>query len=118
MNSSRCVHIGTYLRWDGNSSEVVYEEVECFERDPIWGYMSLFFIFVSGAGGAEVWKGLNPALWCLTFPIFPFLVLTVKTIRLLNPGDNWNILARRCAATEGALESTHQFMLQLFIVFS
>ena len=54
VNSSQCTHVGTHLRRDGNVSEVVYEEVECFEKDPIWGYMSLFFIFLSGLGGASV----------------------------------------------------------------
>ena len=119
VNSSRCVHIGTYLRWDGNSSEVVYEEVECFERDPIWGYMSLVFIFLPGIVGAMIWdSGPYYALCCLTLPIFPIFVLAVKTLGLFNPGQNWKILARRCAQAEGLCESQFQFLLQLFIVFS
>merc|ERR1712226_1048079 len=94
LNSGLCNHVGTHLRRDGNLSEVDYEEVECFERDPIWGFMSLFFIF------------------------FPFFVLTVKTIGLLNPGRNWKILARRCAFAEGVWESRFQLLLQLFIIFT
>ena len=34
VNSSQCVHVGTHLQWDGNSSEVVYKEFECFEGTP------------------------------------------------------------------------------------
>merc|ERR1712112_464747 len=63
VNSSQCTHVGTHLRNNGNISEVVYLEVECFERDPIWGYMSLVFIFLPGLGGLDVWKGLNRALF-------------------------------------------------------
>ena len=45
-------------------------------------------------------------------------MITVKTIGLFNPGPNWKILAGRCAALEGSFESTFQFLLQLFIVFT
>ena len=37
---------------------------------------------------------------------------------MLNPGENWKILTRRCAAEEGNMESRFQFLLQLFIVFT
>ena len=122
VNSSKCIHVGTHLRRDGNSSEVVYEEFECFERDPIWGYMSLVFILLPGLGGGLVWKGLTKCqefgFSHLTLPIFPFFLLTVKTIGLFNPGKNWKILAGRCGTVEGNLESRFQFLLQLFIVFT
>ena len=89
VNSSQCIHVGTYLRRNDNSSEVVFEEFECFERDPIWGYLSCVFIFLPGLlGGGCVWKGLHTGLCFLILPIFPFFVLTVKMIGLLNPGEN------------------------------
>ena len=37
---------------------------------------------------------------------------------MLNPGENWKILTRRCAAEEGNMESRFQFLFQLFIVFT
>ena len=93
-----------------------------------WGYMSLVFILLSGFCGTLVWKGLaarrsylvilNYCLTCLTFPIFPLFVLVVKTIGVFNPGENWKILARRCAYLEGSWESRFQLLLQLFIVFT
>ena len=108
VNSSQCTHVGTHLRRDGNLSVVVYEEVVCFEKDPIWGYMSLVFILLPGLVGAAIWKGLTKegamCLFYLTLPMFPLVVLTVKTVGLFNPGENWKILARRCAFVEGSLE--------------
>lgn len=120
LNSSQCNHVGSHLWRNGNDNyaKVVYEEVECFEQDPIWGYMSLFFILLPGIAGVEVWKGSKTHLCFLTLPIFPFFVLTVKTIGLLNPGENWKLLSRRCAHAEGAFESKFQLLLQLFIVFT
>ena len=89
VNSSLCTLVGTYFRNNGNLSEVVYYEFECFERDLLAGYMSLFFIFLPGLlGGGCVWKGLHTGLCFLILPIFPFFVLTVKMIGLLNPGEN------------------------------
>ena len=123
FNSSLCTHVGTYLRRKADFSEVAYEEVECFEKDPIWGYMSLAFIFLPGIGGVSFWDGLTSlggsiCLSCLSLPVFPLIVITVKTIGLFNPGPNWKILAGRCAALEGSFESRFQFLLQLFIVFT
>ena len=114
VNSSQCIHVGTYLRRNDNSSEVVYEEFECFERDPIWGYLSCVFIFLPGLlGGGCVWKGLHTGLCFLILPIFPFFVLTVKMIGLLNPGENWKILGKRCDFVEGSWESRFQLSLRL-----
>ena len=74
VNSSQCVRIGTYLQWNGNSSEVVYEEFECTEQDPIWGYMSLVFMFLPGHFcGAAIWRGTYVGLSCLTLPAFPII---------------------------------------------
>ena len=123
FNSSLCTHVGTYLRREADFSEVAYEEVECFEKDPIWGYMSLAFIFLPGLGCMSFWDGLTHWGWfiCLvipTIPFFPLIVLAVKTIGLFNPGPNWSILAGRCGALEGSFESRFQFLLQLFIVLT
>ena len=120
VNSSDCVHVGSYLKWNGNSSTVVYEEFECFEQDPIWGQMSLVFMFLPGIFGAIVWKGAyrGVLLAFLTSPIFPLVALIVKTIELLNPGKNWKLLAKRLSTAEAMGESRCQFFLQLFIVFT
>ena len=120
VNSSQCTHVGTLLQKNGNISEVVYEEVECFEQDPVWGYVSLAFLILPGLDGGRVWAGLNCCLGLtiLTLPFFPFCLLAVKTIGLLNPGNNWKILAGRYAASEGFWESRYQLLLQLFIVFT
>ena len=62
-------------------------------------------------------KGFN-YLTCLALPFFPIALICVKTIALFNPGPNWKILAQRFTVAEGLSESTCQFYLQLFIVFS
>ena len=113
-------HVGSYLKWNGNSSTVVYEEFECFEQDPIWGQMSLVFMFLPGIFGAIVWKGAyrGVLLAFFTSPIFPFVALIVKTMGLLNPGKNWKLLAKRLSTAEAMGESRCQFFLQLFIVFT
>ena len=40
-----CRHTGTFIAHTQSGSETLYEEVTCFEKDPIWGSVTLAFIF-------------------------------------------------------------------------
>ena len=120
VNSSQCTYVGPGDNMTNDNSSSL--KFDCFERDPIWGGVSLAFMFVPGLAvwgfcGSEYKKGFN-YLTCLALPFFPIALICVKTIALFNPGPNWKILAQRFTVAEGTFESTFQFYLQLFIVFS
>ena len=125
VNSSQCTYVGPDLMTSDNSSSDNSSsnfKFECFEQDPIWGAMSLFFMFYPGLWVFDWYKkdknkGFK-GLTFLSFPFFPFVLICVKVIGLLNPGPNWKILAERFALSEGQIESQWQFLLQLFIVFT
>ena len=121
VNDSQCTYVGPVDSvTNDNSSSLKFV---CFESDPIWGGVSLAFMFVPGLAVLFFWfpkdhfKGFN-YLTCLALPFFPIALICVKTIALFNPGPNWKILAERFAVAEGEGESQYQFYLQLFIVFS
>jgi len=126
VNSSQCTYVGPDLMTSNNSSSDNSSsnlKFECFEQDPIWGAMSLVFMFLPGLGVWFFWWGKDrnkgfKGLTCLAVPFFPFVLICVKVISLLNPGPNWKILAERFAVLEGKFESGMQFYLQLFIVFT
>ena len=120
VNSSQCTYVGPDLMTSDNSSSNF--KFECFERDPIWGAMSLVFMFYPGLWvlqwyGKDRYKGFK-GLTFLAVPFFPLVLICVKVIGLFNPGPNWKILAERFAVQEGKFESAYQFCLQLFIVFT
>ena len=105
--------------------------VECFQKDPIWGYTALFLIFAPGLfGGLTIWEGLEdvkigrfavPWSWILTiltWPLFPILLLFSKTIGLLNQGPQWKKFLLRLTAAEGTWESSLSFFLLLFYIFT
>lgn len=105
--------------------------VECFQKDPIWGYTALFLILAPGLfGGLTIWEGLGdvkigsfavPWSWILTnltWPLFPILLLLSKTIGLLNQGPQWKKFLMRLTAAEGTWESSLSFLLLLFYIFT
>ena len=127
-----CRHVARRLKIAPNSSEEVeYEEFECLEKDPIWGYLSLTLIFLPGFLGAAVlgdgagigiWLGLGCGSVCflglLCWPFFPLFAVIVKILELFKPGPNWTLLTKRFTVAEANIESKYQFLLQLFIVFT
>ena len=122
-----CKNIGRHLKITANTTEVVYEEFECFEKDPIWGYMTLFIIFFPGLFACmqqmivEKNRGSNfmsPALGLLFLPMFPVFVIIAKILQMFNPGPAWTSSTQRFSRWEAKCESKLQFLLQLFIVFT
>ena len=127
LNESDCtVKIGP-LNTSINEENIV---VECFQKDPIWGYTVLFLIFAPGLfGGLTIWEGLEdvkigrflvPRSWIiiLTLPLFPVLLLFSKTIGLLNQEPQWKTFLLRLTAAEGTWESSLSFLLLLFYIFT
>ena len=127
-----CNITGRFTEIDHDGSEQVdYYRYQCFEKDPIWGFFTLAFMFVPGLPGLladKLWGGMREQdfigknkyelLRILTIPLFPIIVIGTKTARLLNDGPEMKKLAARVVDREGRFESTLQFGLQLFIVLS
>ena len=110
---------------DGTES-VKYYQYQCFEKDPIWGAVTLAFMFTPGLWGGKIWGGLDKQVnWCLhttlcilSPPFFPLIVIGTKLLGLVNPGPEMRKLLTRVNMIEGRGESTMQFGLQLFILMS
>lgn len=129
-----CKNVGRHLKITANTTEVDYEEFECFEQDPIWGYMTLTIIFLPGVVMGFMFANQYS---CITFckkcscsgwlrllliPIyflsFPVLVLFGKMVGMFNPGPHWTSFTGQLTRMEAKWESKLQFLLQLFIVFT
>ena len=46
-NHDGCVHTGRFTSFNP-SPEIEYEEIVCFEQDPIWGWVTVGFMFLPG----------------------------------------------------------------------
>ena len=119
-----CAHVGSYVKYNKDGEMTTeYSEVLCHEKDPIWGYVTLLLIFFPGVNVVYS-KNLNLKSWCGCFTglfiglCFPVVLLGVKTIALVNPGPEMEKLTGTFTIMEGTFESTYQFILTLFIVFS
>jgi hypothetical protein len=125
-NNSDCSHIGRFTRFTEEGEEIVYEQVQCFERDYIWGIFTATCIFLPGVwapmflGHISTWENnlYFYSLWVLSIPLFPFIVIGVHLVGLFNPGPQWKKLTKKISAAEGSGEATLQFCLQLFIIFT
>ena len=114
-----CNLAGIYTSY---TEEPSYERLDCFEKDEMLGYATLGIVFLPGFfGGRRVWAGLWSSTWIPSLvigPFFPVVIIAVKTISLLNPGDHWKKLSIRVTAAEGTWESTFQILLQLYVIFN
>ena len=132
-NHDDCVHTGRFTSFIPGP-EIEYEEIVCFEKDPIWGWVTVGFMFLPGYYFAyEVSKIVMQILEkksfygqillfvCLFFPclvLFPLLLVLVKLVCLINPGLEWKRLNARMTGIEGSYESAFQTILTLFIIFT
>ena len=129
-DTDSCKNIGRFVVVDEDGTESVeYYQYQCFEKDPIWGAMTLFFMFFPGLWGGTIWSGLykdlhvHPWICSITAtfytpPFFPLIVIVTKLLGLINPGPEMKKFLARVTANEGSFESTMQFGLQLFIILS
>jgi len=142
---------GTYYvkNGDGSSCSGIYPEfppknysetqTECFEKDPIFGYVTLFFLFFPGVGysfwtflslsnflrGTDYNFRQNACFFLFFIPLsliacisFPFQLLAVNLVALINKGDQWTLLTTKYSIAEGLYDASLQFCVQLFIVFT
>ena len=132
-NHDDCVHTGRYTS-SNPGPEIEYEEIVCFEQDPIWGWVTVGFIFLPGYHFAfEVAKTIMEILGkksfyalcllyvCLIFPcliLFPPVLIVVKLVYLINPGPECKRVNTRITGMEGSWESAYQTILTLFIIFT
>ena len=126
-NKNACKYIGRFVIVAENGSESVeYYQYRCFEKDSVWGSMTLAFMFIPGLWGSFIWFGLAEqfnlclfaTLYILSLPLFPLVVIGTKLLGLINPGPEMKKLLAIVTSMEGKYESTMQFGLQLFIVMS
>ena len=108
-----------------NLSDTTYT-YNCFERDPIWGGLTIGLIVL---GGFSFVCRLRPSLntnsfiyKCIEklifFLLFPLIFLSVKFVNIFTAGqDEWKTAAMAMTGIEGITEAQFQFMLQLFIIF-
>eukprot|EP00092_Neocalanus_flemingeri_P010406 GFUD01011216.1.p1 GENE.GFUD01011216.1~~GFUD01011216.1.p1 ORF type:complete len:524 (+),score=119.10 GFUD01011216.1:163-1734(+) len=142
---------GTYYVKNGGESNCsgIYPEyppknysetqTECFEKDPVFGYVTLFFLFFPGMGfsfwtflnlsnflrGTDYTFRQNACFFIFFTPLtllvcisFPFQLLAVNLVALLNNGDQWTLLTTKYSIAEGLYDASLQFCVQLFIVFT
>ena len=124
VSDSNCTMIGHFDSLTKDTKD--YHQYKCFERDPIWGSLTLVFMFVPGLWADKLWGGMTDqdfisenkytVLRILTVPLFPLIVILTKGARLFNHGPEMKKLEARVTDREGSFESTLQFGLQLFIV--
>ena len=132
-NHDDCVHTGRFTSFNPGP-EIEYEEIVCFEQDPIWGWMTVVFIFLPGyitvllvtdiimemqGKTSHTYRALLSS--CMILPcviLFPLALILVKFVCLINPGSEWKRLNARITGLEGAWESACQSILTLFIIFT
>ena len=132
-NHGDCVHTGRLTSFNPGP-QIEYEEIVCFEQDPIWGWFTVGFIFLPAVafanqvakiildvqGKKSYLRHLLLSL-SLLFPcliIFPVVLISVKVVCLINPGPEWKHLNARMTALESSWESFFQATLTLFIIFT
>ena len=121
-HAENCTSIGYYNKFKSDGETVTeYYEVSCHETDPIWGYLTLSFIFLPGWQGAMRLNVVG-CYSCLTLLFstfcFPVMMIGVKILALFIPGNEMEKLTDHVTGMEGTYESTFQFLLNLFIILS
>merc|ERR1719220_2076823 len=112
---------------------------ECFEKDPIWGTLTLVLLGLPGIfwslGIFMQWatylRKKRPAdydrkrkLFFFFIPLaavsmftFPFQLMTISLISCFNNQDHWMTLTSKVGIAEGFFNAHFQYILQLFIFF-
>lgn len=113
---------------------------ECYEKDPIFGYVTLTCFFLPGLG-FSFWTFLslsnylrgeqslvnfrqNLCFFLFFTPLailasitFPAQLFIVNLVALLNAGTQWTTLTTKYSIAEGLYDASLQFCVQLFIIF-
>ena len=117
FNCSKTGHFYSYLE-----QNITSYSFDCLERNPVFAWFTLAFILLPAPNlclalisRGPSWIGL--AFLALILP-FPVTVLLVKSTALFNNGKEFKWLNRMVTEAEARWESSLQFCLQLFIVFT
>ena len=133
-NHNGCVHTFRLTSFSPGP-KIEYEEIVCFEQDPIWGWVTVCFIFLPGYFTVypvtdiilEILDKKSSSMFryllsfCMVLPcttLFPLVLVLVKVVCLVNPGPEWKRLNIRVTGMEGSWESSCQTILTLFIFFT
>ena len=127
------------LNESGNCRLNSQNATECFEKDPIFGYVTLTCFFFPGFGfsfwtflslsnflrGTDYNFRQNLCFFLFFTPLallsaitFPFQLLIVNIVALFNGGTQWTTLTAKYSIAEGLYDASIQFCLQLFIIFT
>ena len=127
-----CIHVGRFTTFHPEP-EIAWEEISCFEKDPIWGAVTVILIFLPGlhfavdvfyiiseakAKGDSFGVILALLLGIPSILLFPVFLLLVKLVGLINPGPEWKRNTVWITSMEGEWESSLQLLLTLFIIFT
>ena len=137
--NSNCTWIKTtQTALDNQEIEVIYT-YECFEKNVLYGWGTLFIVFcLPGFVNFTLRKKIFPsdaknrklglkkiAIHCciklaliMAVPLFPLQIFLVKLLALLTEGTEMNKISNYMGLFEGVMESSWQFILQLFIIFT
>ena len=120
--AAECTHTGCFIRFTDEGPIIEYAVIECFEKDPVCGFVTLATIFLPGFVSPFLWTGCGfmttGTLCFFLFPFFPLLLLGAKLVALINPGKHWKKFTFRLTAAEGNAESRAMLLLQLYIIFT
>ena len=130
-----CTWVGTTrsVNNDTESEIGVTYTFECLEKDVIWGWLTLGLVFIFPGlcqaiflyaksdftkGKSCKLKSYISMLLILLIPFFPLQVFIIKLLTLLSNGPEMKKIRNLMIYLEGAFESSFQFILQLYIIFT
>ena len=91
-----CIHTGRFTTFHPEQ-ELAYEEISCFEKDPIWGTVTVLLIFLPGVYFASELRGVIQEIlglekrccrllhWILLFPSFSLVISHLVSLLSPNP---------------------------------
>ena len=133
-NHNGCIHTFRLTSFNPGP-KIEYEEIVCFEQDPVWGWLTVGIMFLPGyftvypatdiilemldkKSSSKHRYLLSFCMICPCIALFPLVLVLIKLVCLLNPGPEWKRLNIRMTGFEGSWESSCQTILTLFIFFT
>ena len=130
---NNCIHLSTHIYYIENRN-ISYELVSCFEKDPIWGWVTAGIIFLPGFLFAvtDLYKmklrfdlmnetsfQFDSFLWSFLTPIsFPIRLFIVQVKCLISNSPIRTNEMVKYEANEGEFESCLQYLLSLVVMCS
>lgn len=118
--SFNCTKIGHFYNY--RERNITSFSFECRESNPVFAWFTLAFVLLPAPNLCLALVSKGPSWIFLAFLAlivpFPVTVLLVKSIALFNIGKEFKLINQMVTEAEARWESSLQFCLQLFIVFT